>query len=77
MEIIQSEPLGDWLLVNYQNYGAKIELITDKTQEGFQFVKGFGGIGAMLRYKIDIDEIANDFDENVGGEDFDADEDFI
>ena len=31
----------------------------------------------MLRYKIDIDEIANDFDENVGGEDFDADEDFI
>ena len=77
LEIVSQEPLGDWLCVNYQNYGAKIELITDKTQEGFQFVKGFGGIGAMLRDKIDIDEIANDFDENVGGEDFDADEDFI
>jgi len=77
LEIVACEPLGDWLCVNYQNFGAKIELITDKTQEGFQFVKGFGGIGAMLRYKIDIDEIADAYDENIGGEDFDADEDFI
>ena len=35
LEIVSQEPLGDWLCVNYQNYGAKIELITDKTQEGF------------------------------------------
>ena len=34
-EIISSEPLGDWLCVNYQHFGCKIELITDKTQEGF------------------------------------------
>lgn len=34
-EILSAEPLGDWLCVNYQHFGCKIELITDKTQEGF------------------------------------------
>ena len=75
-EVLSAEPLGDWLCVNYQHFGCKIELITDKTQEGFQFVKGFGGIGGMLRYKIDIDEMMIE-EENMGGDDFDVDEDFI
>ena len=35
LEVINSEPLGDWLCVNYAEFGAKVELITDKTQEGF------------------------------------------
>ena len=77
LEILESEPFGDWLLVNYQQYGAKIELITDKTAEGYQFVKGFGGIGGSLRYAVDLDEIKDEFDEDIGGEDFDPDEDFI
>jgi len=77
LEVIASEPLGDWLCVNYQHYGAKVELISDKTQEGFQFVKGFGGIGGTLRYHLDIDAVADYNDDNIGGDDFDADEDFI
>lgn len=76
LDTISEENLSDWLLVNYQHFGAKIELISDKTQEGFQFVKGFGGIGGTLRYKIDLDEIA-DYNKELGGEDFDPDEDFI
>ena len=56
LETVSQEPLGDWLLVNYQHFGAKIELISDKTQEGFQFVKGFGGIGAILRWDIGNDD---------------------
>ena len=35
LEVIAKEPLSDWLLVNYQHYGCKIELISDKTTEGF------------------------------------------
>jgi len=35
LDIVSQEPLSDWLLVNYQHYGCKIELISDKTQEGF------------------------------------------
>jgi len=52
-------------------------LITDKTQEGFQFVKGFGGIGGTLRWKVELEDIPNDNMDNLGGDDFDADEDFI
>lgn len=76
LEIVESEPLCDWLCVHYGDFGAQIELITDKTTEGFQFVKGFGGIGGFLRYKINIDEIV-DNNADLGGEDFDPDEDFI
>ena len=63
--------------MNYQHFGAKIELITDKTQEGTQFVQGFGGIGGFLRYKIDLDELPDMENTNLGGDDFDAEEDFI
>jgi|TARA_B110000977_G_C10782208_1_gene379054 peptide chain release factor subunit 1 len=35
LEIIESEPLGDWLMVKYGDFGVKVELISDKTQEGF------------------------------------------
>ena len=39
--------------------------MTDGSQEGAQFVKGFGGIGGLLRYKVDfttsIDEDDNEF----------------
>jgi len=76
LDVTASEPLGDWLLVNYQHFGAKVELISDKTQEGFQFVKGFGGIGGFLRYKIELDDIV-DYNKDLGGDDFDPDEDFI
>ena len=31
LDILSHEALSDWLLVNYQHYGAKIELISDKT----------------------------------------------
>lgn len=76
LDIIAKEALSDWLLVNYQHFGCKIELISDKTQEGFQFVKGFGGVGGTLRYKVDVDGIMDE-DVNDGGDGFDPDEDFI
>jgi len=28
-------------------FGATLEIITDKSQEGSQFVRGFGGIGGQ------------------------------
>lgn len=30
-----------------QGFGAALEIVTDKSQEGAQFVKGFGGIGGL------------------------------
>ena len=66
--------LVEWLTENYVQFGASLQLITDKSSEGFQFVKGFSGLGGFMRYKMQIDFL-------VGGtnkEDWqDNDDDFI
>lgn len=73
--MISEDPLAEWLCNNYTSFGAQVEFITDKSQEGFQFVKGFGGIGGFLRYKIELDDY---IEVNAGGgDDFDAETDFI
>ncbi len=67
--------MSEWLCNHYKDYGSRLEIVTDKSQEGFQFANGFGGLGAFLRYKLDVQE----FEEidGIGGDDFDPDEDFI
>jgi len=47
--------LLDRLVQEHSKYGCTLEIVSDKTQEGSQFCKGLGGIGAVLRYAIDID----------------------
>lgn len=47
-ELIESMPLLEWFANNYKKFGATLEIVTDKSQEGSQFVKGFGGIGGKL-----------------------------
>lgn len=64
LELIETQPLLEWLANNYKMFGATLEIITDKSQEGSQFVRGFGGIGGILRYKVDfqsmqLDELDN------------------
>lgn len=49
MELVESTALLEWFANNYKNFGATLEIITDKSQEGAQFVKGFGGIGGKNR----------------------------
>lgn len=45
LELVENQPLLEWLANNYKSFGATLEIITDKSQEGSQFVRGFGGIG--------------------------------
>jgi peptide chain release factor subunit 1 len=59
-ERTETQPLLEWFANNYGNFGANLEFVSDRSQEGSQFVKGFGGIGAFLRYPIDL----NDYDEH-------------
>eukprot|EP00471_Norrisiella_sphaerica_P001713 CAMPEP_0184488754 /NCGR_PEP_ID=MMETSP0113_2-20130426/13212_1 /TAXON_ID=91329 /ORGANISM="Norrisiella sphaerica, Strain BC52" /LENGTH=463 /DNA_ID=CAMNT_0026871737 /DNA_START=17 /DNA_END=1408 /DNA_ORIENTATION=+ len=47
-------PLLEWLAQNYTQFGAKLEFVTNKSQLGAQFCKGFGGIGGILRYQVDF-----------------------
>ena len=57
MELEDNMPLLEWLANNYKNFGAALEIITDRSQEGSQYVRGFGGIGGMLRYTVDFQVI--------------------
>ena len=45
LEVVERLPLVEWFANNYKSFGASLEFVTDKSQEGSQFVKGFGGVG--------------------------------
>jgi peptide chain release factor subunit 1 len=47
-------PMLDYITENYKKYGCTLEIVSDKTSEGTQFVRGFGGIGGFLRYQVDF-----------------------
>jgi peptide chain release factor subunit 1 len=54
LELVDSMALLEWFANNYKVFGSTLEIITDRSQEGAQFVKGFGGIGGILRYQVDF-----------------------
>ncbi|BGP57175.1 translation termination factor eRF1 [Rhodotorula sphaerocarpa] len=56
-----AEPVNllEWFSEKYKEFGAELEFVTNRSQEGSQFVKGFGGIGGLLRYKVDFGVIAD------------------
>lgn len=60
-----SEPqsLLEWFTEKYKEFGTNLEFVTNRSQEGAQFVKGFGGIGGLLRYKVDMTNLASIDDE--------------
>jgi len=69
LEVVEKQALIEWFAENYKRFGAKLEFITNRSQEGSQFCKGFGGIGGILRYKLEMD------DEPVFNDDDDDDDD--
>ena len=54
LELVEKIALLEWLANNYKSFGATLEIVTDRSQEGSQFCKGFGGIGGILRYRVDL-----------------------
>jgi peptide chain release factor subunit 1 len=70
LEVVDNQSLLEWLANNFKEFGAKLQFVTDRSQEGSQFVKGFGGIGGLLRYQVDFQA-----HQDVGEEEF-SDDDF-
>ncbi|EJW02210.1 peptide chain release factor eRF/aRF, subunit 1 [Edhazardia aedis USNM 41457] len=58
----EDELFIDWIAENYTQFACKLEVVSDKSEEGHQFVNGFGGIGGILRYKIDLIEHNQDYE---------------
>jgi len=62
LEVIDSIPAVEWFAENYRKFGAKLEFVSNRSQEGSQFCRGFGGIGCLLRYQVDFMALEGDAD---------------
>ncbi|CCM04512.1 uncharacterized protein FIBRA_06693 [Fibroporia radiculosa] len=74
-QVVEPQSLLEWFAEKYKDFGANLEFVTNRSQEGAQFVKGFGGIGGLLRYKVDFTNLASVDDEDE--DEFMSDEDVI
>lgn len=63
LEVMEKMLLLEWFANEYRKFGCTLQFVTNKSQEGSQFCRGFGGIGGILRYQLDIrsfDELSDD-----------------
>lgn len=63
LEVQEKKSLLEWFAEEYRKFGCTLEFVTNKSQEGSQFCRGFGGIGGILRYQVDMrnfDEASDD-----------------
>ena len=85
LEVIEQLALLEWLASNYKRFGCTLEFVTNKSENGSQFCRGFGGIGGILRYQVDLAQIEEDhredsdsFEEGTDDDDaWDSDVDFM
>ena len=61
-DIIECQPLIEWLADHALEFGSKLELVSDRSQEGSMLRQGFDGIAAILRYSRVSDQDQNSFD---------------
>ena len=67
LEVQEKVPMLEWLANNFRKFGCTLEIITNKSQEGSQFCRGFGGVGGILRYQVDMAEFEEpDSDDDQG-----------
>ena len=72
LDVKDEQSLLEWFTENYKKFGTQLEFISDRSQEGSQFLRGFGGIGGLLRWKVDF---ANAVEESESEGDDDEDDD--
>ena len=74
LEVQAKTSLLEWLADSYKKFGCQLEFVTNKSQEGSQFCRGFGGIGGLLRYAVDLTQFEGALDDDDGPV-WDSDED--
>lgn len=52
LEVAESKDIIEEMSELASQIGARVELLSDATEEGKQFYASFGGIGALLRFKV-------------------------
>lgn len=74
LDLVKKEPLLDWICENNRSLGCNLEFVSDDTSLGTQFVLGFGGIGGMLRWKVDFGEVGS-YKDNAVTDDSESEQD--
>lgn len=54
LEVQEKLTLLEWCADQFKNFGCVLEIVTNKSVEGSQFCRGFGGIGWILSYQLDV-----------------------
>mmetsp|Transcript_1993 Transcript_1993/g.7134 ORF Transcript_1993/g.7134 Transcript_1993/m.7134 type:complete len:438 (-) Transcript_1993:184-1497(-) len=71
LESVEVVSLLEWFANEYRKFGCVLEFVTNRSQEGSQFCRGFGGIGGILRYQVDFRQF--DIEEVDDGDFYDSD----
>jgi len=50
--VVEEEDLADYLIKLAESTGAKIEIVSTNSEEGAQLYRAFGGVAAILRFKL-------------------------
>lgn len=64
LEVVENIALVEWIANHFKEFGAKLQFITNRSQEGAQFCRGFGGIGGILRYQLEFQTLDFTDDED-------------
>lgn len=72
LDVTENKLFVEWIVESYKQFGTKLEFITDRSQEGNQFCKGFGGIGGLMRYRVEFELYDEPDLDNL-----DSDDDFM
>lgn len=67
--------LLEWLANEYKRFGCTLEFVTNRSQEGSQFCRGFGGIGGILRYQVELEHLQEG--EDVDGDFYNSEDEFV
>ena len=59
-EVVSSDSLLDWLLEHHKEFGSAVDFVSDLSSVGSQFVNGFGGFGAFLRFSIPLPSVSGE-----------------
>ena len=79
LDIKKEELFIEWMVENHKTFGVKqLCIISNKTQETAQFCNGFGGIGGILRWKVDfeVNNVNDYYQEDIQDDDNTFDYDF-
>ncbi|KAJ7970603.1 Eukaryotic peptide chain release factor subunit 1-3 [Quillaja saponaria] len=63
LEILEKISLLEWFSEQYKKFGCSLEIVSESSQEGSQFCRGFGGIGGILHYQVDLSLLQESSDD--------------